>query len=248
MIRHTVFYGEVQFDAWNWQTLVLIMNHSSEQMVKCNQKIERSKFTRIFNGCEVQIEKSVTRVTVRQHEACRVMPNSYWSDRTFNSHRWTILVSFSCIFFLRTLYLNFHMHYCINITLKYLHFRSRHDWFGFYLWCWRWNVWRQMTPISDVMTSKLMCDIKRTPWRHAWVSSCSPSVGPWSGLQEYSFSTYLWWYRTFNTTQLLDCRVTVISAGRTDDYNNLDLQTETKMCQLTKLLSKSSVSLSKLRI
>ena len=32
---------------------------------------------RIFNGCEVQIESSVTRVTVRHHEACRVMPNSY---------------------------------------------------------------------------------------------------------------------------------------------------------------------------
>ena len=31
---------------------------------------------RIFNGCEVQIENSITRVTVR-HEACWVMPNSY---------------------------------------------------------------------------------------------------------------------------------------------------------------------------
>ena len=32
---------------------------------------------RIFNDCEVRIENSVTRVTVRHHEACRVMPNSY---------------------------------------------------------------------------------------------------------------------------------------------------------------------------
>ena len=50
---------------------------------------------RIFNGCEVLIENSVTRVTVRHHKAsvtrvtvrhhetCRVMPNSYPSDRNF---------------------------------------------------------------------------------------------------------------------------------------------------------------------
>ena len=31
---------------------------------------------RIFNGCEVQIENSVTRVTVRHHEARRVIANS----------------------------------------------------------------------------------------------------------------------------------------------------------------------------
>ena len=30
----------------------------------------------IFHGCMVWIEKSVTRVTGRHHEACRVMPNS----------------------------------------------------------------------------------------------------------------------------------------------------------------------------
>ena len=30
----------------------------------------------IFHGCMVWIEKSVTSVTDRHHEACRVMPNS----------------------------------------------------------------------------------------------------------------------------------------------------------------------------
>ena len=30
----------------------------------------------IFHGCMVWIEKSVTRVNDRHHEACRVMPNS----------------------------------------------------------------------------------------------------------------------------------------------------------------------------
>ena len=35
------------------------------------------------NGCEVLVENSVTRVTVRRHEAGRVMPNSYPSDGIF---------------------------------------------------------------------------------------------------------------------------------------------------------------------
>ena len=51
------------------------------------------------NGCEVLIENSVTRVTVRHHEACRVMPNSYPSDGIFNLHRRTIMD----FFFLHTL-------------------------------------------------------------------------------------------------------------------------------------------------
>ena len=36
-----------------------------------------------FNGCEVRIENSVTRVTVRHHETSRVMPNSYPELRNF---------------------------------------------------------------------------------------------------------------------------------------------------------------------
>ena len=49
---------------------------------------------RIFNGCEVLIENYAMRVTVRHHKACRVMPNSYPSDRIFNLHRRTIMDSF----------------------------------------------------------------------------------------------------------------------------------------------------------
>ena len=99
---------------------------------------------RIFNACEVRIENSVTRVTVRRHEACRVMPNSYTYDGIFNSHRRTTMDYFSCIRFLRKVYLNFHMRCYINTTLKYLHFKSRHDRFGFFLRRWRRNVWRKM--------------------------------------------------------------------------------------------------------
>ena len=35
------------------------------------------KTIRNFNGCEMQIENSVTRIIVWHHEACQVMPNSY---------------------------------------------------------------------------------------------------------------------------------------------------------------------------
>ena len=54
---------------------------------------------RIFNGCEVLIENSVTKVTVRHHKSCRVMPNCYPSDGIFNLHRRTIMD----FFFLNTL-------------------------------------------------------------------------------------------------------------------------------------------------
>ena len=37
---------------------------------------------RMFNGCEVRIENSVTRVTVRLHEACRVMRMTEFSLST----------------------------------------------------------------------------------------------------------------------------------------------------------------------
>ena len=106
--------------------------------------------------------------------ASQGLPNNYSTDGIFNSHRKTIMESFSCAHFLRKLYLNFHMHCHINTTLKYLHFRSRHEWFGFYLQRWRRNVWWKMTAKSDVMTSKMTCDVKRTPWRHAWESSYTP--------------------------------------------------------------------------
>ena len=43
---------------------------------------------RIFNGCEVWIENSFMRVTVRHHKAWRVLPNSYpeWQNFQFTSN------------------------------------------------------------------------------------------------------------------------------------------------------------------
>ena len=53
----------------------------------------------IFNGCDVRIENSVTRVTVRHHEAVRVMRNSYPEWRNFqfesnNHYEFSFLLTF----------------------------------------------------------------------------------------------------------------------------------------------------------
>ena len=63
---------------------------------------EPDQVIRPFNGYEVLTENSVTRETVRLHEACQT---SYPSDGIFNLHRRTIKDSFSCIIFLQQLYL-----------------------------------------------------------------------------------------------------------------------------------------------
>ena len=110
-------------------------------------------FLMIFNGCEVRIENSVTRVTVRHHQACRVMPNSYPEWRNFhflpNSHYG--------FFFLHTRPSStaFKLCYFVNFTLKYLHFWSRQVRFSFYLRRWRHDVWQKMTSKTYIMTSKL---------------------------------------------------------------------------------------------
>ena len=76
---------------------------------------------RIVNGCEMRIDNSVTRVTVRHHGACRVMPNSksYLSDGIFNLHRKTIMDSFSCVLFLRQLHLDLNMFVCFFFFFFY---------------------------------------------------------------------------------------------------------------------------------
>ena len=56
----------------------------SEWKGEDNQKT--IKIIKNFNGCAVRIENSVTMVTVRHHDACRVMPNIYpeWRNLQFN--------------------------------------------------------------------------------------------------------------------------------------------------------------------
>ena len=69
------------------------------------------RIIRIYNGCEERIENSVTRVTIRHHEA-------FLSDGIFNSHRTTIIESFSCILFLSRLHLSLDMRDFIKLSLK----------------------------------------------------------------------------------------------------------------------------------
>ena len=64
----------------------------------------------IFNGCEVRIENSVTRVTVQHHKACRVMLNSY--------SQWL---------FLRQLHLNLNIYYFISNVRFSSYLRSWHQ-------------------------------------------------------------------------------------------------------------------------
>ena len=73
------------------------------------------KNIRIFSGCEVWIENSITRVTVRHHEACWVMLNSHLEGRNFqfapNNH-------YGLVFFLRQLHLSLNKRYFMNFTQK----------------------------------------------------------------------------------------------------------------------------------
>ena len=50
---------------------------------------------RIHNGYSVQIENFFTRVTVRNHSASLVMPNSYPIDGIFNQHLTSIKDSYN---------------------------------------------------------------------------------------------------------------------------------------------------------
>ena len=49
----------------------------------------------IHNSCSVRIENFVTRVTVRHHEARRVMPHNYPRDGIFSPHLETIKDSYN---------------------------------------------------------------------------------------------------------------------------------------------------------
>ena len=92
---------------------------------------------RIFNGCELWIENSVTRVTVQHRETCRVMPNSYPEQRDFqfatNNHYG--------FFFLHTLFRQFHLGLNMYSFINFMQsknsyiFQSRNVWFGSYLRC-----------------------------------------------------------------------------------------------------------------
>ena len=114
--------------------------------------------SRIFNGCEVRIVNP----SQGNCSSSRGLP----SDAEQIPERWNFqfaLKNHYGFFFLHTLpsKIVFKFPYALlyQHTLKYLHFRSRPDRFGFYLQ--RWNIWLKMMSKSDVMTSK-------RPWCQAW--------------------------------------------------------------------------------
>ena len=132
----------------------------TEQLAKLWQNI------RIFNGSEVRIENSVTRVTVGHHKVCR-LPNSYpeWQNFQFalnNHYRF---------FFLHTLqqqHLSLHTGYFFNFTPN-MHIFF-HEIFGLATncdvgigmfvgkWCQNWQ-----------------CDVKRRPEvknKSSYIPSC----------------------------------------------------------------------------
>ena len=135
------------------------------------------------------IKNSVTRVAVRHHEACWVMPNSYPSDIIFNLHQRTIMDSFSCILFPWQLHLDLNM-FCLSILPKITTFfdQGKFDTAPlFYV-----NVetfggnWRE----NDVKMSKMMT--KSSYWHHAWESSYTPHVR-WHFLAPVRYARKRYW-------------------------------------------------------
>ena len=104
---------------------------------------------RIFNGCEVQIENSILRVTFQHHKACRVLQNSYleWQNFQFapNNHYW--------FFFLHALSST------IVFKLEYVLF------------------YQVYTKISTFSIKKcLVWLLSTTSWCHAWGHLIPPGI------------------------------------------------------------------------
>ena len=124
------------------------------------------KNTGAFNGCEVLIENSVTRVTVRHHEACRVMPNSCPKWRNFqfaqNTHDgFFFLHIFPSTIALKLEYAKITVFFIKKCSVRFLpktlmsKCLAENDVKN---WC------------CDVKT-----DVKRMTWHHARESSYTPS-------------------------------------------------------------------------
>ena len=73
------------FDFVSMIQISIFQHDLQSKSPKCYQKeiMLQGKLEYKSNDCSVWIENSVTRVTVRHHETCRVMPNSYPEWRNF---------------------------------------------------------------------------------------------------------------------------------------------------------------------
>ena len=97
---NSIFLAEARVHTGlSWASITLILSKSLSIFQICNENNQRQskhneddswKIIRVFNGCEVRIENSVTRVTVRHQKACLLMQNSHpkWQNFQFepNNH------------------------------------------------------------------------------------------------------------------------------------------------------------------
>ena len=110
----------------------------------------------IFNGCEVRIENSITRIFVLHHEACQAMPNSYpeWQNFQFaqNDQIWISFLAYILHLSLNVLFYQFNAKISTFATKKCsLQLLS---WVDGKTFC---GKWRQ----------KLTSKVKKLSWRHA---------------------------------------------------------------------------------
>ena len=129
----------------NYFLILPLNNHFMNNTCGLQRRWNLISHIRIFNGCKVQTENSVTRVTVQHYEARWVMPNSYLEWRNFqftpNSH-----YGFFFLLTLQQQHSSLHTGYFVSFTPKYLHFRSRNIWFRSHLQCWHPDICRKRHP------------------------------------------------------------------------------------------------------
>ena len=125
--------GEPSLEAGKERSLHTPQNSDSlhYKCMKRNCNDPKTWTIRIFTGCEIWIENSVTRVTVRHHKACRVMPNSYPQWRNFqfepnNFYRFFFLHTFLSTVAFRLEYVMFYQFNAKTTTFL----RSRNVRFG----------------------------------------------------------------------------------------------------------------------
>ena len=140
----------------NKQTAILLLYTGSYKNTWAAQFVLFAKMHTEWNGCDWKFRHDRNCSTVRHHEACQVMPNSYPEWRNFSSHRTTIMDSFSCVLFLLQPDLSLNM-------LKYIILQSRTVQFL------SATLTAKRLVVNDVKT-----DVKKTSWRHARESSYIP--------------------------------------------------------------------------
>ena len=139
---------------FDWKPELLHHHWGNHKLLWLDESLARN--VRILNGCEVQIENSVTRVTDWHHKIFLLMSNSYLSDIIFNS-QWTTIFFSHTLPSAVALKLEYMSYFIIIFTLKYINLQSRTVQFGSSQGRWCQNVWQKMTSKHQ-----------KASWSHAW--------------------------------------------------------------------------------